>query len=204
MPAERVKLADPHGMISRIKSRLNKACAVARSPFCEVVISMRMQGIPFREIEGWLIRQGQEYRIPACTILRNLKDTKLQVNLPYAEELAERWGGSIDLDLVRELQGQILAQRERISRMQKHEAEQAKKRPGWADKRIRGEVETLNGLIKTLQSMMKDPEEAVKERALADAQTTYPVAMSEDGLAVLTELLLSGDLKMGGGSNVKH
>lgn len=191
------KLPDPLGMISRIKSRIPKNCAVAKSQFCEIIISMRMQGLHYKQIEQWLAEQGSEHRISAPTIWRNLKKTKLAVQLPYAEELVEQWGGRIDLDLARELQGQIVAQRRRVDQMQRMEDERQKLNPRYFDKRLRGERETLVSLVKQLHSMMKSPLEAAQEALAARGLLGRgEIRMSEDTAAVLTDMLLSGALKM--------
>ena len=144
------KLADPHGMIARIRRSLNPNCAVRLSPYCDVLISMRMQNIPYLQMEKFLIEQGKEknenYRISAPTLYRNFMKTKLNIELPYAEELAERWGGRIDLDLVRELSGQILIQRQRVDKLVRREQQMQRKTPGYHDKRIRAEQDALMAL----------------------------------------------------------
>lgn len=186
------------GMIARIRSRMSPNCAVRLSPYCDVIISMRMQGVPYRDIESWLVKQGEEHRVSAPTIWRNFKQTKLQVELPYAEELAERWGGRIDLDVVRELAGQIISQRKRIDRLLRLEEEKQKTSLGYHDKRIRGERETMVMMLRSLQAMMASPEEAAKEGMRAD-QMARPLEiadMSEDVLSLLRDALLSGELKI--------
>lgn len=185
-------------MISRVKSRLPKGCAVARSPFCEIIIAMRMQGVDFRSIEKFLISEGEEYRISAPTIHRNLARTKLAVELPYAEEVAERWGGRIDLDLVREMSGQIMAQRQRIDRLQRAEVERQAKTPGYHDKRIRQERDSLSEMIKTLHGMMKSPLDAAREGMEADAilDKGRTIALTPDAAAVLKDMILSGELSL--------
>ena len=157
MAKEIQKLPDPHGMIARIRSRMSKRCAVRVSTFCDIIISMRMQGIPYRQIEAWLIEQGDEHRISAATILRNLTKTKLKVELSYAEELAEKWGERIDLDHARELAGQIIAQRQRVDKMQRLEIERQELNARYFDRRLKGERELLSKMIKDIAMMMKSP-----------------------------------------------
>lgn len=199
------KLPDPHGMISRIKSRLPRNCAVARSPYCEVIISMRMQGIDFRSIEKWLIEQGDEFRISSPTICKNLLRTKLSVELPYAEELAEKWGGRIDLDLARELAGQVIAQRKRVDLMQRQEEEKQKHNKRFFDKRLRQERDTLVEMTKTLHSMMKSPLDAANEALAASGLLTgLNLSLSADATAVLKDLLLSGEMQFGETDSQKH
>jgi len=192
------KLPDPQGMIARVRGRLSVRCAVRKSKFCEIIISMRMQGIPYRKIEEWLIEQGEEYRISAATLFRNLKKTKLKVELPYAEEMAERWGGRIDLDFARELAGQIIAQRERVDHMQRQELESQKSNARYFDRRLKPERELLNNMIKNIASMMKSPLEAAQEAVEANALIgALGFKMSEDTAHLLKEMLLSGELQYG-------
>jgi len=193
------KLPDPQGMIARVRGRMSKNCAVRLSIYCDIIISMRMQGIAYRQIEAWLIEQGDEYRISSATILRNLKKTKLQVELPYAEEMAERWGERIDLDYARELAGQVVAQRQRVDKMQRHEIDyQTNKNPRYFDKRLKPERELLTTMIKTLAAMMKTPLEAAQEALGAQAlMGAIGFQMSEDAKGILKDLLISGELKYG-------
>ena len=176
------RLPDPHGMIARIKARMNRNCAVRISPYCEVIVSMRMQGINFRSIEEWLIEQGPEHRISAATLCRNLKQSKMVVELNKAEELAEQWGGRIDLDLVREISGQILLQRKRVDKLQvREEKRQAGGEINYLDKRIRQERALLVEMVKTLFSMMKTPlEAAVEAFLLPHLQSIHPLPLQED------------------------
>jgi len=198
MARELQKLPDPQGMIARVRGRLSVRCAVRKSKYCEIIISMRMQGIPYRKIEDWLIEQGDEYRISAATLFRNLKKTKLQVELPYAEEMAERWGGRIDLDYARELAGQIVAQRERVDRMQRQELISQESNARYFDRRLKPERELLNNMIKNISSMMKSPLEAAQEAVEANALIgALGFKMSEDTANLLKEMLLSGELQYG-------
>jgi len=199
MPKKEVqKLPDPHRMIARIRGRMSKNCAVRVSPYCDIVISMRMQGIPYRQIEDWLIEQGDEYRISAGTILRNLQKTKLKVELSYAEELAEKWGERIDLDHARELAGQIVAQRMRVDKMQRLEEERQELNPRYFDRRLRGERELLTKMLRDMQVMMKTPLEAAQEAMEAGAlMGAIGFQMSEDAKSVLKDMLLSGELQYG-------
>lgn len=200
MPVKQIQpLPDPAGMISRIKSRLPKNCAVKNSPFCEVIISMRMQGVDYRTIEAWLTEQGPEYRISSPTIWRNLKNTKLQVELPYAEEIAEKWGGRIDLDLARELSGQIVAQRARVDNLQRKEVEkQQSGQPHYHDKRIVKERMALADLVKSLHAMMKSPLDAAREAIAADqlGKAVQP-QLTSDGEAKIRQMILDGSLRLG-------
>lgn len=191
---------DPQGLIARIRSRLSPNCSVKLSPLCDHIISMRMQGVPFLEIEAWTVQQGEHLRIPSSTIWKNLKKTKLQVNLSWAEEQAEKWGGSIDLDLARELANQILTQKRRVDAMVRHEETLRKANPRYADKRIRQEIETLSSLVKTLHSMRKSPQDSLAELLAAEGKLTDTtnLNLSEDAAAVIAQMLLTGELSVGG------
>lgn len=198
--ATREKLPDPLSLIARAKKRLNPQGAVAKSTYVDVILAMRLQGINYHAIEKWLTKQGPEHRVPASTLCRNLKN--INVDLPYAEELAEKYGGRIDLDLARELAGQIIQQRSRVDNLQRQEVkiqteglDGQKPNPRYLDKRIKPERELLASLIKDLHGMMKSPLEAAEEAVQAEA--VAGVTMSEDGESVLREMILSGDLKLG-------
>jgi len=192
------KLPDPHGMIARIRARMSKNCAVRKSPYCDIIISMRMQGIPYRQIEAWLIDQADEYRISASTLMRNLTKTKLKVELSYAESLAEKWGERIDLDHARELAGQIIAQRQRVDKMQVLEIERQKESPRFFDRRLKGERELLSKMLKDMAQLMKSPLEAAQEAMEAGAlMGAIGFKMSEDATAMVKDLLLTGDLQYG-------
>lgn len=201
------KLPDPLNLIGRIRARLNPKCAVRQSPFCDYIISMRMQGVPFREIEEWLISKGKRFRISAPTLCKNFKNTKIKVNLTYAEEMLENAGGVIKLDLVREMSQNIITQKQRVDRLVRREAEIQQgigghfqeARPAYSDKRIRGEMEMMNGMIAKLDSMLKAlPEEearAAEERA--KKMENQKISMSEDAESVLTDMILGGELALG-------
>lgn len=198
MAKEIQKLPDPHGMIARVKGRMSKNCSVRISLYCDIIISMRMQGIPYRQIEAWLIDQGDEHRISASTLYRNLTKTKLKVDLPYAEELAEKWGERIDLDHARELAGQIIAQRKRVDKLQRLEEELQKHNQRYFDRRLKPERELLMNMIKTMAAMMKSPLEAAQEAMEAGAlMGAIGFSMTEDATTVLKDMLLSGELQYG-------
>jgi hypothetical protein len=195
------KYPDPQGMIARVRSRLPKDCSVRKSQYCDYVIAQRLQGIPYHAIEKWLGEKGKEHRIPQATLWRNFRATKIRIELPYAEELAEQWGGSIDMDLARELTRQILTQRRRVDHMVVQEAKKRDQAPLYTNRLIRAEMETLNNLIANLHKMMKSPMEAAEERAKAAGllkKVTGEMDMTEEGENALVEMILSGALKLGG------
>lgn len=196
-----IKLPDPHGMISRIRSRLPVNCSIRKSPFCDHIIGMRLQGISYHQIEDFLIEQGKEFRIPSSTIWRNFEATKLKIEIPYGEELKERWGGQFDLDMAKELGNQILVQRQRINQMVRHEQDRKAANPGFYNKAIRAEMETMNSLVRNLREMMKSPEEAVRERVEADrlnAAASPDFEVQDDAAKFLTDLILKGEVSVSG------
>ena len=200
MTGELQRLPDPHGMISNIKRRLSKECAVYRSPYCEHIIAMRMQNIPFRAIEDWLIEQGPQHRISSATLWRNLKNTKINVKLTHAEEVAEQWGGEVYLDLQHELSQQILTQKGRIDDLVRTEKERQKENPKYIDRRISREMVALKDMVKTLHGISKSPLDATKDaiKAEGERKAAAGVSLSEDAEAVIVQLIVNGDLKIGG------
>lgn len=200
------RLPDPHGLIARIRSRLNKKCAVRVSPFCDVIISMRMQGVPFRDIEAFLIEQGSEYRIAAPTICKNFKATRMEVKLTYAEEMLEKMGGAINLDLVREMSQNIITQKERVDRLVRREKTIQIKglngqqpNPGYLDKRVHREMDLLNGMISRLHTILeKAPEEVRRENeeAVRNMQG-QGLTLTDDAAKVITDMIINGELMVG-------
>jgi len=197
------RLPDPHGWISRIRGKLKPNGSVRRSPYCDILIAMKMQRVPDLKIEQWLIQQGAEFRIPASTLNRNFREVDLKVAIPYGEELAERWGGRIDLDVARELQVQILAQRERVDAMQR--AENKRREEGGDDaqffflKNLGNERKLLKEMLADLFRMMKSPLEAARERIMADKMDALvDQELDPETEKVLVDLLLAGKLNMTG------
>lgn len=199
------KLPDPHGFIRRIKGKLNKRCAVRQSPFCDVIISMRMQGVPFRDIETFLVDQGEGYRISSPTICKNFKQTRMEVKLTYAEEMLEKMGGIINLDLIREASQNIILQKERVDRLVRREEiiqtkgmNDQKANPAYLDRRVKGELELLNNMIRQLHAMLEktssgenvDPEVLNK----MEAQELH---MTEDVAQVLADMIINDELVVG-------
>ena len=175
MTAEsRKKLADPQGMIARIRNRLSKNCVTRRSPFVDYIISMRMQGVPFLEIERWPIQQGQEYRIAASTLCRQLNNTKLVVDLTYAEAMLEKRGEFIEINVIREISNNIVTQKLRIDQLVKAEQDKRGKQgyESYSDKRIRAEMIVYNDMLAKLHNMLKELPEGAARAARAEAENT--------------------------------
>lgn len=195
------RLPDPHGMIAQVRARLNKKCAVRQSQFCDYIISMRMQGIPFRDIEAWLIEQGEIFRISAPTLWRNFKEAKIKVNLTYAEEMIENLGGQINIDLVREMSQNILTQKQRLDKMVRAE-DRRRQIPGsenYIDKRIRQEMQAHTEMMAKLHTMLqKAPAEAadIAEQTI-NKMREQGVKLTPDASAVITDLILNDEIQIG-------
>lgn len=198
MAATNHHLPDPLGMLARIKSKMNPQCAVRRSTYCDYIISMSMQAVPYRDIEAWLIEQGPQYRIAASTICKNLKTSKLDVRLTHAEEKLEKLGGFINLNHVRELSQLIITQKGRVDHLVRLE-EEKRKDPAlkhYSDKRIAQEMDLMAGMIKSLNSILaltKDDAAKRLEESMK-AMDDQGLKMTADGKTMLTDLLLHGDL----------
>jgi hypothetical protein len=198
----RTKLADPEGLIARVRSRLNPQCAVRLSPYCDVIIAMRMQGVDFRGIEKWLLQQGDQFRIPPATLHRNLRATKLQVNLTYAEEMLERMGGQVDIDLVTEMSKTVWTQKQRVDLLVRDE-QTRRAQPGsesYMDRRIRHELEVYNELLRALHTVLQEAPIKARQAAEAEQQRldSQGITATKDALVVLRDLILNDELRMGG------
>lgn len=209
----RQRVPDPHGLIANVRARLNKKCAVRISPFCDYIIAMRMQGVPYKDVERWLVEQGQEYRISAATIWRNLKRTKMHVRLTRIEEKLEAHGSVINLDIIREMSQNILVQKERIDQMVRTEAER-RKQPNfenYIDKRIRQEMALMTDMVSKLHNMSRNTgEEALEEIKKALAEMDEPESnVTADAAALIVDLILNDEISVGAeflvpGSNTRH
>lgn len=203
MAGEIKLLADPHGIIAKIRARMSRDCAVRRSPYCDHVIAKRLQGISYTKIRDWLWDQNPDLAIPVPTLARNLaKAVKLsEMDQSVAEQIAEMWGGSLEFDLERTIAGQALVQRQRIDDMVKAEKERKKVKSGYMNPRIRQEMETLSSLLAQLERIKgaRDKEEAGKEILTGkevEESEIGKITMDKDGEQALTELILQGRLKI--------
>jgi hypothetical protein len=200
-PPKTHRLVDPTGIIKRTRARLNKQCAVFKSPYCDYVISMAMQGVPYRDIEKWLIEQGEEHRISAPTIWRNLNQTGLQVNLTRAEEKLQKYGEVLNLDLIREMSQNIVTQKERVDRLVRGEEERRKQKgsENYADRRVHQEMALLHTMTKDLHTMLQRvPEDAVAaaEQELRKLESGA-INLSADAASVLQDMILNNEITIG-------
>jgi len=191
------KIPDAQGAIAKVRTRLARNCSVRLSQYCDHIIALRMQGTPFYAITKWLKEKGEEHSIPPSTIWRNLKGANIDTKLTYAEEMAEKWGGSIDIDLQREIAAQIIVQKKRIDTMVRNELTRRKANDTYVDRRIRMEMETMGSMVKSLHAMIHQvvPEGDSSKEKLTRA---WGLTMSEDAQAVLTQMILSGELILKG------
>lgn len=185
-------------MISKIRAKLPRRSAVRQSRYCDHIIALRLQGNSFSKISKWLEVQGEEFYISPVSISENFKKAKREIEIPYAEEVAERWGGDIDFDAAHELKRSILLQRRRIDRLIRAEDDKAKTAPDYFNPKIKYEIRCLAILIKQYQSMMKSPVEAADERLQADniTRVTQDDQNADMQLAQkLEELILKGEIE---------
>lgn len=186
------RLPDPVGMIERIIRRLNPECSVAKNDYRDYIISMRMQGISFKDISSWLKEQGEKYHIPPTTIHRNLSQIRMEVQLPYAEEMAQKWGGLIDIDLIRETSRSVLIQRTRIDKMLRAEEERQKTSPTYVNRQIRQEMASLTDMIKLLNSLTN-----VRAGMGEDVDPSIgEITLNEDAESVLIDMIVNGEIEV--------
>jgi len=188
------KIVDTQGKIAKAKARMPASCSVRRSPFCDEIISLRLQGHSYKKIEGWLKEQGPQHGIPVATICRNLQRGfgGDQSFLPAYEEVAEANGGDMSLDVARTLTGQVMIQRMRIDYMVRQEAEKRRTRVGYSNPRIRQEMETYLQLV---EAAAKYEEEAKREGGEMSSGNAILTPEAEKALA---EMILSGNISMPG------
>ena len=193
------KLPDPLGQIARIRAKLPKNCKIRQSPWVDHIIALRMQGVSYRQVEQFLIERGAKFRISAVVLCRSFNKVKGMVNIPLAEAMAEAWGGGFDLDLARELAGQIVLQRERVDHLSKVEKEGQKANERFVVRQIAPERALLVKMIDSLHGMMKDPMEAADElRRLRDEAAGESVSMTPDAEDLMAEMIIRGELRLGG------
>jgi len=129
-------MLDAEKKIQAIVNSLPRRGSVRTSPYCADVISMRLRGHTYREIEDWLASKGEEYRIPAGTLNRVFLNTPIaESEFIWITEIESR-GGSLELDLSGELKKQIYLQRLRINTLAKREINKRVQIPDYVDKRI--------------------------------------------------------------------
>lgn len=114
--------------------------------------------------------QGEEFYISSVTLAQSFKNAQQEYSIPYAEELAERFGGEVDFDAVYELKRVALLQRHRLDKMAKQEEEkQESGNANYFNHRIKFEIDTLANLLKQFHLLMKNPLGAAEERSQAEA-----------------------------------
>lgn len=201
--------ADPTGVIAKVRGRMPRDCSVRQSAFCDHIIAMRMQGVSYGKIAAWLVEQDPNEFIPPGTLFRNLKKGfgTMQVQLPLYEEKADKWGGSLHIDVEREVAGAILLQRGRLDRMLRMEGKIQKEKPGYRDTRLRGEMELLTEQLALLHEVQKDltaVNDAKKqtEKALhgsnlvltAEAETLMLSLVLQGKIGLSAERVIDGEL----------
>lgn len=190
----KVALPDPPSIsekISSISMVLEPKCAVALSPFRDRIIAARLQGMTYRELEEYTTSiGGLEGMIPSQTLHRNLSKAIAATEVPLATELAEERDLNLsDFDATRELQAQILVQRERINGLTRREKEKRVTHDGYLDPRLSIEMTLLNDMIRTLRTIKSEP--------VVDPKKPVRTLMIPDtSMEKLAELILSGTLEI--------
>lgn len=188
-------------MIAAIRARMNPKCAVRESMYCDTIIAMRLQNVPYRDIEDWLMEKGDRHRIAASTICKNLTKIKMKplVKTTYAEEMIERLGGVINVDPIREMQQNIFTQKQRVDHLVRREQEQRKLKnfENYSDKRIVRELTIYQKMLVDLHTVLnKLPEEALAAMMATKTLSEKPVQLSPAAEATLVDMLLSGEITM--------
>lgn len=150
---------DPLGKIQRTRDALHSRSAVRRSKYCDFIITLRLQGNTYREIEAKLKEFGPEHRISAPTIWRNLAAAGVVDEAEQATRIDE-FGGNLDFDPVAELRKQIYIQKTRISYLlgQERARRLASPKSPFHDPRIRDEMAALTSMMRTLREMTTSPD----------------------------------------------
>lgn len=194
-----VKLVDPDGRVRAAKRNLNKEGAVRRSPFCEVIISLWLQGAGWRDIEQWLIAQGPDYRIPSTTLWRNFKKAGLDTrrSLTKIEEEIEANGGVVFIDIVNEARNNLLLQKRRIDHLVRTEAFRKTQKGSefYHDKRVAQELKAQAELI-ALYSKILDQASGKGEDSKKEGEG-QPLKMTSEAKVLLVEMLISGEIELG-------
>jgi len=146
---------------------------------------MRLRGCTLVEIEDALVAKGQQFRISAPTIWRNLNKANLDMTEFEWNRIVEAWGGNKEVDVVLEMKNQIIVQRHRINQMCVRERQRRTDNAGYIDRRIREEMETYTEMVKTLREFTA---QGVIEKT---EDLPSRVAMSEEVERMLEDALIS-------------
>lgn len=198
-------IVDSEGRIAKIKARMARDCAVRKSKYCDHIIALRMAGRSFYKIKDWLYDQDPEAIISVPTLSRNLKKAfrAEDAHLDFAQELAEKWGGDLSVDLERELEAQILTQRRRIDVQVRAEAQRQATRPGYRNATLRQEMETLatlldqytrlKGIGQSRPNSSISPDIPMQNQPKVEPGT--PV-LDQQSSAALVDMILTGKIKV--------
>jgi len=175
-------------IIEHLVSQMQKGCSVRKSPYCHNLVSMRMQGSTFGELAVYLLSKGEDFAIPVSTLSRNLKMLEKENYVPCATLLIETWGGSRNVDLLREIENLIHLQKVRVDRVVRREQRLiAGGRPDYIDRNVKEEMSALGDLIKIRKAL--DVVELPQEE-----ERRQPVQTTQLGKDTLANLILGDDL----------
>lgn len=187
---------EKNDLIATLKSQLRNKSAVKESPFCNELISMRLQGSTYNQLSEFTASKG--VRIPITTIRRDLMNV-VKPQLTMTEEAMERWGGELTINTKRELSLQIRMQKLRIDDMHREEKKRQKEKnnPYYLIPEIKGEVLVLNTLLAHLTTIEhRERELSVEEAKKPINVSEYTLKMTEDGRAVFREMFLTGEVAL--------
>jgi len=188
--AQEETFPDPQQILTAIKQKLKAGCSVRDSKFVDLILSRRLNGCTFREIEEELTAKGLEYRIPASTIWRNMTEAGAGGTDFEWTALIDMWGGEKEIDIQGELKNQAFMQKYRINALVKREREKKKLTPEYMDRRIREEMETLVLMLKTLHETGVESVDDTKAAKLGKGMEIDSEAEQQ-----LEAMILSGKLR---------
>ena len=197
--------ADPYGTIKHVRDQLPKGSKVRKSKYCDLIIAWRMQSYTLQEIQAELAKREEEISLGALSTA--FKGVQFTEEIRYTTELAEKMGGQLELDHVKELAHTIFLQTRRVGQMVRDEAISHAPNPltgAPATKRynnnIRREMEVLAHMIAQYHAILKTPVEMAEEMVAAE-QVLTESGLSEDAIdevfaKFLEEKMISGELSV--------
>lgn len=197
--------ADGDGRILRIRQHLRVKCALRKSPYCDWIIALRLQGVTYPQLSRWLFER--DYGMPIATLCVNLKN----IAVPNRTREADAIGGRFGTDEEAELEGQIAMLRGRIDKMHNYEkARQAGSpgnpkanppipamapEPGYYHPRIERTSEIMQNAIVNLATLRERAAERAASESPKDKKTLQN-AISAEAMDVIRGLYLTGQIRL--------